>query len=47
MGQPLFRASLVFSLAPGLIAAYPVDVLLIYFGVKEGMHSPEQHYAHA
>lgn len=41
MGEPLFWSSLVFSLTMGLIAAYPVNVLLIHFGVKEGMHSPK------
>ncbi len=40
MSQPLFWASLVFSLTMGLIAAYPVNVLLIRFGVKEGMMNP-------
>jgi hypothetical protein len=41
MGEPLFWASLVVSLSTGLLAAYPVNVLLIRFGVKEGMHSPK------
>ena len=46
MAQPAFWASLVFSLSIGLFAAYPVNVLLIHFGVKEGMHNPK-HMAHA
>ncbi len=40
MGQPLFWSGLVVSLTCGLIAAYPVNVLLIRLGVKEGMHDP-------
>ena len=32
----------------GLLAAYPVNLLLIHFGIKEGMHSPkEMAHAHA
>lgn len=38
--EPLFWASLVFSLTLGLVAAYPVNVLLIHHGVKEGMANP-------
>ena len=45
IGDALFWASLVFSLSVGLIAAYPVNVLLIRLGVKEGMHSPKEHAA--
>jgi hypothetical protein len=41
IGEPLFWASLVISLSCGLIAAYPVNVALIYFGVKEGMMNPK------
>lgn len=47
MSDPLFWSSLVFSLTVGLIAAYPVNVLLIYVGVKEGMHSPKISHANA
>ena len=48
MGDPIFWSSLVFSLSMGLLAAYPVNVLLIHFGVKEGMHSPKEgHHSHA
>lgn len=36
MGEILFRTALVFSLTMGLIAAYPANLLLIHFGVKEG-----------
>jgi len=42
----LFWASLAVSLTCGLAAAYPVNVLLIRFGIKEGMHSPKAHAAH-
>ncbi|MGD8711931.1 MAG: DUF4396 domain-containing protein [Thiohalophilus sp.] len=38
--QPLFWGALVFSLTVGLIAAYPVNVLLIRLGVKGGMGDP-------
>jgi hypothetical protein len=50
MGDVLFWSSLVFSLTMGLIAAYPVNVLLVHFGVKEGMADPTErrrHVAHA
>lgn len=40
MTDVLFWAALVFSLSLGLLAAYPVNVLLIKFGVKEGMMNP-------
>ena len=40
MGEVLFWAGLVFSLSVGLLAAYPVNVLLIRVGVKEGMGNP-------
>jgi hypothetical protein len=46
MADLLFWSSLVFSLSVGLIAAYPVNVLLIKFGVKEGMHSPKMAHGH-
>ncbi|MBK1671392.1 copper oxidase [Rhodovibrio sodomensis] len=46
VGSALFWASLAVSLTVGLVAAYPVNVLLIRFGVKQGMHSPKDH-AHA
>lgn len=38
--DPLFWASLSVSLTLGLAAAYPVNVLLIRYGVKEGMMDP-------
>ncbi|MFO8023572.1 DUF4396 domain-containing protein [Thiohalophilus sp.] len=40
MGEPLFWGSLIFSLSIGLVAAYPVNVLLVHFGVKGGMGDP-------
>lgn len=40
MGDVLFWTALVFSLTMGLLAAYPVNLVLIYFGVKEGMMNP-------
>ncbi|MCB1478496.1 MAG: DUF4396 domain-containing protein [Tepidamorphaceae bacterium] len=46
MGQPIFWASLIVSLTLGLLAAYPVNVLLIRMGVKEGMHDPREMAAH-
>jgi hypothetical protein len=46
MGEPLFWSSLAFSLSMGLIAAYPVNVLLVKFGVKEGMHNPKHRAEH-
>lgn len=45
IGDAIFWSSLVFSLSLGLIAAYPVNVLLIAWGVKEGMHSPKETHA--
>ena len=56
LASPLFWASLVVSLTAGLAAAYPVNLLLIRFGVKSGMHDPREmarhghghgHHAHA
>ena len=40
MGEALFWSSMIVSLTCGLIAAYPVNVLLIRMGVKEGMMDP-------
>lgn len=42
MTDVLFWSALVFSLSLGLLAAYPVNVLLIHFGVKEGMMNPAE-----
>lgn len=42
IGDLLFWTALIFSLTIGLIAAYPVNVLLIEFGVKEGMMNPKE-----
>ena len=38
--EPLFWNGMVVSLACGLLAAWPVNVLLIRYGVKSGMHDP-------
>ncbi len=46
MEDPLFWSSLVFSLSIGLLAANPVNVLLIKMGIKEGMHSPKMAHNH-
>jgi len=40
MGEARFWSSLIVSLSAGLAAAYPVNVVLVALGVKEGMHSP-------
>jgi hypothetical protein len=40
IGEVLFWTALVFSLTMGLLAAYPVNLLLIHLGVKEGMMNP-------
>jgi hypothetical protein len=45
--EPLFWSSLVFSLSIGLFAAYPVNVLLIHHGIKQGMHDPREHARHS
>jgi hypothetical protein len=42
IGELLFWTALIFSLTLGLLAAYPVNVLLIEFGVKEGMMNPKE-----
>ena len=48
MGDIRFWSSLIVSLTCGLIAAYPVNVALIHFGVKEGMMDPrDTEHAHA
>lgn len=40
MGDVLFWSSMIVSLSCGLFAAYPVNLLLLKFGVKEGMMDP-------
>ncbi|EPX79733.1 DUF4396 domain-containing protein [Salipiger mucosus] len=40
IGDVRFWSSLIVSLTCGLVAAYPVNVLLLHFGVKEGMMDP-------
>lgn len=42
IGDVLFWTSLILSLTIGLVAAYPVNVLLIRMGVKGGMGDPRQ-----
>lgn len=42
MSEPLFWSSLVVSLTAGLVAAYPLNVLLIKQDVKEGMGDPRE-----
>ena len=39
---PLFWASLAFSLSVGFAAAYPVNLVLVRLGVKEGMADPSE-----
>ena len=46
IGDPVFWGALIISLSMGLLAAYPVNVLLIRFGVKEGMHNPKHMMEH-
>lgn len=46
MSEPLFWSSLVFSLSVGLVAAYPVNVLLIHLGINKGMHNPKHAHNH-
>lgn len=41
MLDPFFYLALVVSLLSGFAAAYPVNVLLIKYGVKSGMHNPK------
>ena len=43
----LFWSSMIVSLSCGLLAAYPVNIILIRMGVKEGMMDPRNtHHAH-
>ena len=42
IGDQLFWSSMMLSLSAGLVAAYPVNVLLVAKGVKSGMHSPKE-----
>ncbi|WP_238364234.1 DUF4396 domain-containing protein [Mesobacterium pallidum] len=47
LGDPLFWSALILSLSCGLLTAYPVNVALIHFGVKEGMMDPrDSHHGH-
>ncbi|QDX39596.1 DUF4396 domain-containing protein [Salarchaeum sp. JOR-1] len=38
----LFWGALAFSLSVGFVFAYPVNAILVYFGVKEGMKNPAE-----
>ncbi|WP_049943341.1 DUF4396 domain-containing protein [Halolamina sp.] len=40
IGDPVFWASLAVSLSIGFLAAYPINLALLHFGVKEGMGNP-------
>ncbi|MDF0599887.1 DUF4396 domain-containing protein [Psychromarinibacter sp. C21-152] len=40
LGDVRFWSSLIVSLTLGLVAAYPVNVALLHYGVKEGMMDP-------
>lgn len=40
MGEPVFWASLAVSLSIGFLAALPINLGLLHFGVKEGMGNP-------
>lgn len=42
LGDVLFWSSLIVSLTAGLLVAYPVNVLLVHFGVKGGMANPRE-----
>jgi hypothetical protein len=42
MGQTLFWMALAFSLSIGFIVAWPVNVALVKYGVKEGMSDPSE-----
>jgi hypothetical protein len=41
LADPLFWVALFISLSFGFIVAYPVNILLINYGVKEGMMNPQ------
>jgi hypothetical protein len=46
-GQIVFWSSMIVSLTCGLVAAYPVNLILIRMGVKQGMMDPrDTHHAH-
>ena len=46
INEGLFWSSMLVSLSFGLLMAYPVNVLLIRLGIKEGMHDPREATAH-
>lgn len=42
IGDLLFWGALAFSLSVGFLFAFPVNALLVHFGVKEGMMNPAE-----
>lgn len=42
MGQRLFWMALALSLSLGFLAAFPVNLLLVHLGVKQGMKNPAE-----
>lgn len=44
--QVRFWNSLLLSLSAGLLAAYPINVLLVHLGVKSGMANPRAVHSH-
>jgi hypothetical protein len=42
IAEPLFWGALIFSLSVGFVAAFPVNTLLVEFGIKEGMKNPAE-----
>jgi hypothetical protein len=42
VGELLFWSALAFSLSIGFLVAWPVNVLLVEFGIKEGMSDPSR-----
>lgn len=43
MGDPRFWTALIISLTAGFLAAWPVNYLLVRFGVKSGMGDPREY----
>ena len=48
LGEPLYWTSLLLSLTIGFFAAYPVNLVLIRWGIKSGMGHPggDHHHGH-
>lgn len=42
IGDLLFWGALAFSLSVGFVFAFPINALLVHFGVKEGMMNPAE-----